>query len=84
MFGRYFQEVLSSADTNEIQLNKDGSWSTHVVGSDAQSLDTPHKKYQSVDISDDTGKYSLKLNCTVDSGLNDLCCRSNYGNWTYY
>ncbi|XP_037046219.1 E3 SUMO-protein ligase PIAS3 isoform X3 [Bradysia coprophila] len=50
----YFQEVLSSADTNEIQLNKDGSWSTHVVGSDAQSLDTPHKKYQSVDISDDT------------------------------
>ncbi|KAJ6642820.1 E3 SUMO-protein ligase PIAS3 [Pseudolycoriella hygida] len=50
----YFQEVLSSADTNEIQLNKDGSWSTHVVGNDAQSLDTPHKKYQSVDISDDT------------------------------
>lgn len=60
LFGRYFQEVLSSADTNEIQLNKDGSWSTHVVGSDAQSLDTPHKKYQSVDISDDTGKYRVE------------------------
>ncbi len=55
-FRRYFQEVLSSADTNEIQLNKDGSWSTHVPGNDVQSLDTPHKKYQSVDISDDTGK----------------------------
>lgn len=53
---RYFQEVLSSADTNEIQLNKDGSWSTHVAGSDSHSLDTPYKKYQSVDISDDTGK----------------------------
>lgn len=61
LFCRYFQEVLSSADTNEIQLNKDGSWSTHVIGNDAQSLDTPHKKYQSVDISDDTGKYLRAL-----------------------
>lgn len=28
-----------------------------MIGNDALSLDTPHKKYQSVDISDDTGKY---------------------------
>lgn len=32
---RYFQEVLNSndlsSDTTEIQLNKDGSWSTHTV-----------------------------------------------------
>lgn len=57
----YFQEVLNSpnlsADTNEIQLNKDGSWSTHVLSNDTQSLDTPCKRFQKVQvISDDLGK----------------------------
>lgn len=52
----YFQEVLSKADTSEIQLNKDGSWSTNTTGSDSHSLDTPCKKYQSYDISDEPGK----------------------------
>lgn len=60
----YFQEVLSSSqlasETNEIQLNKDGSWSTHVMNSDSQNLDTPHKNFTNVEvISDDLGKFML-------------------------
>lgn len=56
----YFQDVLNSpilsSDTNEIQLNKDGSWSTHVMSNDAQSLDTPCKRFSNVEIiSDDVG-----------------------------
>ncbi|CAD7091990.1 unnamed protein product [Hermetia illucens] len=43
----YFQEVLVSplltGDDNEIQLHKDGSWSTHVMRSESQVLDTPSK-----------------------------------------
>lgn len=59
-FFRYFQEVLGSSnlssDTNEIQLNKDGSWSTHVLNNDTQNLDTPCKGYSKVEvISDDLG-----------------------------
>lgn len=58
---RYFQDVLNStilsSDTNEIQLNKDGSWSTHVLSNDTQSLDTPCKRFSNVEIiSDDLGK----------------------------
>ncbi|XP_055708340.1 E3 SUMO-protein ligase PIAS1 isoform X2 [Phlebotomus papatasi] len=43
----YFQEVIASknlgADSNEIQLHEDGSWSAHVLKSDTQALDTPVK-----------------------------------------
>lgn len=47
-----------ASETNEIQLNKDGSWSTHVMNSDSQNLDTPHKNFTNVEvISDDLGKF---------------------------
>ncbi|XP_058455497.1 E3 SUMO-protein ligase PIAS2 isoform X2 [Malaya genurostris] len=54
----YFQEVLASnklsCDDNEIQLHKDGSWSTHVKTNDTCTLDTPSKPVQKVEvISDD-------------------------------
>lgn len=54
----YFQEVLASnklsGEDNEIQLHKDGSWSTHVKSNDTCSLDTPSKPVQKVEvISDD-------------------------------
>ncbi|XP_055540326.1 E3 SUMO-protein ligase PIAS2 isoform X2 [Wyeomyia smithii] len=54
----YFQEVLASnklsGDDNEIQLHKDGSWSTHVKSNDTCALDTPSKPVQKVEvISDD-------------------------------
>ncbi|XP_055379728.1 E3 SUMO-protein ligase PIAS3 isoform X3 [Condylostylus longicornis] len=54
----YFQEVLASAllgsDDTEIQLHKDGSWSTHVMKNEAQILDTSSKSVQKVEvISDD-------------------------------
>lgn len=51
-----------SADTNEIQLNKDGSWSTHVQRNECENLDTPASSSQKVEIiSDDLGKRSLAL-----------------------
>lgn len=54
----YFQEVLASnklsGEDNEIQLHKDGSWSTHVKSNDTCSVDTPSKPVQKVEvISDD-------------------------------
>lgn len=54
----YFQEVLASnklsSDDSEIQLHKDGSWSTHVKSNDTCSVDTPSKPVQKVEvISDD-------------------------------
>jgi hypothetical protein len=59
---RYFQEVLASfnlgSDDNEIQLHKDGSWSTHNPQKETCSLDTPMKPHpvQQVEvISDDLG-----------------------------
>lgn len=63
----YFQEVLVSnlltTDDSEIQLHKDGSWSTHIKGSDSQNLDTPQKPMTKVEvISDDLGKiFSLTI-----------------------
>lgn len=59
-FHSYFQEVLASnklsGEDNEIQLHKDGSWSTHVKSNDTCSLDTPSKPVQKVEvISDDIG-----------------------------
>lgn len=54
----YFQDVLASplvtSDDTEIQLHKDGSWSTHIMRNDTQVLDTPNKSVQKVEvISDD-------------------------------
>ncbi|XP_037895774.1 E3 SUMO-protein ligase PIAS2 isoform X3 [Glossina fuscipes] len=54
----YFQEVLASnllkSDDTEIQLHKDGSWSTHSLRADSQILDTPTKPVEKVEvISDD-------------------------------
>lgn len=44
----YFQAVLKSAnltlDDSEIQLHKDGSWSTHRGKTEPVSLDTPNRK----------------------------------------
>uniref|UniRef100_A0A1B0FRA7 E3 SUMO-protein ligase PIAS2 n=1 Tax=Glossina morsitans morsitans TaxID=37546 RepID=A0A1B0FRA7_GLOMM len=56
----YFQEVLASnllkSDDTEIQLHKDGSWSTHSLRADSQILDTPTKPVEKVEvISDDIG-----------------------------
>lgn len=68
-FHRYFQEVLASnklsSEDNEIQLHKDGSWSTHVKSNDSCTLDTPSKPVQKVEVvSDDIGK-CLAYNLTV-------------------
>lgn len=57
----YFQEVLASnllkADDTEIQLHKDGSWSTHSLRNESQIVDTPSKTIEKVEvISDDIGK----------------------------
>ncbi|XP_073812079.1 E3 SUMO-protein ligase Su(var)2-10 isoform X3 [Musca autumnalis] len=54
----YFQEVLASnllkPDDTEIQLHKDGSWSTHSLRNEGQVLDTPTKPVEKVEvISDD-------------------------------
>ncbi|XP_046809355.1 E3 SUMO-protein ligase PIAS4 isoform X3 [Lucilia cuprina] len=54
----YFQEVLASnllkPDDTEIQLHKDGSWSTHSLRNEGQILDTPTKPVEKVEvISDD-------------------------------
>jgi hypothetical protein len=61
-FSSYFQEVLASyklsLDDNEIQLHKDGAWSTHISQKETCSLDTPMKPapVQQVEvISDDLG-----------------------------
>lgn len=49
---------LLTGDDNEIQLHKDGSWSTHVMRSESQVLDTPskHVHHKVEVISDDLGK----------------------------
>lgn len=64
-YSRYFQDVLSSnrlpSDINEIQLLKDGSWITHEVHNELQTLDTPRKSMQKIEISDDVGEWSPKL-----------------------
>ncbi|KAM7342150.1 E3 SUMO-protein ligase Su(var)2-10 isoform 3-T3 [Cochliomyia hominivorax] len=54
----YFQEVLASnllkPDDTEIQLHKDGSWSTHSLRNEGQIIDTPTKPVEKVEvISDD-------------------------------
>ncbi|EAT32481.1 AAEL015099-PB [Aedes aegypti] len=53
----YFQEVLASnklsSEDNEIQLHKDGSWSTHVKTNDSCTLDTPSKPVQKVEVVSD-------------------------------
>lgn len=54
----YFQEVLASSllkpNDTEIQLHKDGSWSTHSLRNESQILDTPTKPVEKVEvISDD-------------------------------
>lgn len=61
----YFQEVLQSdllpSDTNEITLQKDGSWTTHDSTAEPSCLDTPRKSTHKVEvISDDIGKNSLR------------------------
>ncbi|XP_059614722.1 E3 SUMO-protein ligase PIAS1 isoform X2 [Phlebotomus argentipes] len=60
----YFQEVIASkdlgADSNEIQLHNDGSWSAHVLKSDTQALDTPIKTLQNVEIISDDLVISTK------------------------
>lgn len=65
----YFQDVLSSPllppDTNEIQLLKDGSWTTHDSNSEPNCLDTPRKATQKVEvISDDIG-INIRSICCV-------------------
>lgn len=57
----YFQEVLASnllkSDDTEIQLHKDGSWSTHSLRNESQIVDIPSKPIEKVEvISDDIGK----------------------------
>ncbi|XP_055915871.1 E3 SUMO-protein ligase PIAS2 isoform X4 [Eupeodes corollae] len=54
----YFQEVLASSllgsEDTEIQLHKDGSWSTHNLRNETQLIDTPSKPVEKVElISDD-------------------------------
>ncbi|XP_055859063.1 E3 SUMO-protein ligase PIAS2 isoform X10 [Episyrphus balteatus] len=54
----YFQEVLASSllgsEDTEIQLHKDGSWSTHNLRNETQLVDTPSKPVEKVElISDD-------------------------------
>lgn len=69
----YFQDVLASTklsyDDNEIQLHKDGSWSTHLKQSDS-SDNSAGKTVQKVEvISDDIGIFlnAIKLlNITID------------------
>ena len=55
----YFQDVIASKnlgeDDNEIQLLKDGSWSTLVNNKDMCNLDTPSKSNNKIEISDDIG-----------------------------
>lgn len=53
----YFQEVLASNQIDtEIQLHKDGSWSTHVNKTESTVLDTPMKPPNKVEIiCDDLG-----------------------------
>ncbi|XP_055688802.1 E3 SUMO-protein ligase PIAS1 isoform X3 [Lutzomyia longipalpis] len=68
----YFQDVIASKnlgpDSNEIQLHEDGSWSVHVLKSDAQTLDTPVKPAQKVEIISDDLVISTK--CDDKSGSN--------------
>lgn len=56
----YFQDVVASnklsSDDNEIQLHKDGSWSTLLNKQDLCSIDTPVKSQKIEVISDDIGK----------------------------
>lgn len=53
----YFQEVLASTklsnEDNEIQLHKDGSWSTHVKTNDSCTLDTPSKPVHKIEVVSD-------------------------------
>lgn len=53
----YFQEVLATNQIDtEIQLHKDGSWSTHVNKTESTVLDTPIKPPNKVEIiCDDLG-----------------------------
>jgi E3 SUMO-protein ligase PIAS1/E3 SUMO-protein ligase PIAS2 len=57
----YFQDVVASnklsSDDNEIQLHKDGSWSTLLNKQDMCSIDTPVKTQKIEVISDDIGEF---------------------------
>lgn len=49
---------LLKPDDTEIQLHKDGSWSTHSLRNEGQVLDTPTKPVEKVEvISDDIGEF---------------------------
>ena len=52
--------TLLKPDDTEIQLHKDGSWSTHSLRNEAQIIDTPTKIVEKVEvISDDIGKLNI-------------------------
>jgi E3 SUMO-protein ligase PIAS1/E3 SUMO-protein ligase PIAS2 len=77
----YFQEVVASnklsSDDNEIQLHKDGSWSTLLNKSELCSLDTPMKTQKIEVISDDIElitdipKPTIKSQLTYSSNGNE-------------
>lgn len=87
----YFQDVLQSAllssDDNEIQLNQDGSWSTHVEKNGICTLESPQKPAASAAVQK-VEVISLDLDSTIEtpsqtnavqSNMLKMCLRGNQG-----
>lgn len=74
----YFQDVLQSpllsTDDNEIQLHKDGSWSTHVEKNGSCLLESPQKP---VAVAQKVEVISLDLDSTAETASPQNCVQSN-------
>lgn len=82
----YFQDVLQSpllsADDNEIQLNQDGSWSTHVEKNGVCSVESPQKPANAagaakVEVISLDVEVEASAQSSVQSNMLKMCLRPN-------
>lgn len=85
----YFQDVLQSSqltsDDNEIQLNQDGSWSTHVEKNGSCSVESPQKpvtasaKVEVISVDLDASVETSSQQSSVQSNMLKMCLRNGGG-----
>lgn len=81
------QSSLLSSDDNEIQLNQDGSWSTHVEKNGTCTLESPQKpaastvvhKVEVISLDLDTTIETPSQTNAVQSNMLKMCLRGNQG-----
>lgn len=82
---RYFQDVLQSpllsTDDNEIQLNQDGSWSTHVEKNGVCGVvESPQKPTeQKVEVISVDLDSTIEMPSSVQNNMLKMCLRSTNG-----